>query len=88
MQFSNQHFTISSAMTQSLLNKAAANPRFMFLIDGFGAVLTAFLSGVVLVRFEEFFGMPSNIMSILAIIACAFAAYSFTCAALNRVYSE
>ncbi len=56
-------------MIQSLLGKAVANPRFMFLIDGFGTVLTAFLSDVVLVRFEELFGMPSNVMSILAIIA-------------------
>lgn len=72
-------------MIQSLLDKAAAHPRIMFLIDGCGAVLTAFLSGVVLVRFEEFFGMPKNVLFILTAIACFFAVYSFTCAALNVV---
>jgi hypothetical protein len=70
-------------MIQSFLNKAAAQPRAVFLMDGLGAALTAFLSGVVLVRFEELFGMPQRVLLALTAIACGFAVYSFTCAALN-----
>ena len=51
----------------------------LFLIDGFGAVVTAFMLGFVLSSFETLFGMPQNILFILAGIACCFAIYSFSC---------
>lgn len=53
-------------------------PKKLFLIDGLGALLSAFLLGFVLVRFESNFGMPRNVLYILAFIACVLAAYSLT----------
>jgi len=45
-----------------------ANPKILFLIDGFGAVLSAFLLGVVLVTFENQIGIPSKTLYFLASI--------------------
>lgn len=62
---------------QQFLNKI--NPRKLFLIDSLGALLSAFLLGYVLVKFESTFGMPPKVLYILASIAGAFAVYSFVC---------
>ena len=51
-------------------------------MDSLGALLTAFLLGVVLANFESTFGMPRKILYILALIACLFAVYSFSCYSL------
>lgn len=56
-----------------------ADSRKLFLIDGLGALLSAFLLGIVLIRFEAAFGMPRNILYFLSLIACALATYSLTC---------
>jgi hypothetical protein len=53
------------------------NARNFLLIDALGAMLSAFLLGVVLVEFENFFGMPFNVLCLLSLIACVFAGYSF-----------
>ncbi len=55
------------------------NPKTLFLIDSLGALLSAFLLGVVLVRFESVFGMPRKALYFLSSIACVFAVYSFSC---------
>jgi hypothetical protein len=52
------------------------NAKKLFLSDGLGALLSAFLLGVVLVRFESTFGMPRNVLFFLSITACIFAGYS------------
>lgn len=44
-----------------------------------GALLTAFLTGVVLRMFVNTFGMPPKLLSILSILACIFAVYSMSC---------
>ena len=62
-----------------MLDYITKNPRQLFLIDGLGAMLTAFLTGIVLVYFESFFGMPKSILVPLALVACGFAIYSLTC---------
>jgi len=49
----------------------------VFLIDAIGAVVTSFLLAAVLRTFNEYFGMPKNILSLLSIVAIA--AYSFSC---------
>jgi hypothetical protein len=64
---------------QQTVNKMVLNPKRLFLIDFFGAVLSAFLLGIVLVKLESIIGMPSNVLYILAILACGFAVYSFLC---------
>jgi hypothetical protein len=68
-------------MTQqnNYINKIAANPRQLFLIDGLGALLSTFLLGVVLVQFEDFFGIPTNVLYFLAFLPCLFAIYDFYC---------
>lgn len=54
-------------------------PSTLFLIDGFGALLSAFLLGVILVEFESTFGMPKETLYLLAFIPCVFAIYDFGC---------
>lgn len=49
------------------------------MIDGFGAILSAFLLGVVLVKFEEIFGIPSSVLYFLAIIPVFFVIYDVYC---------
>ena len=58
-----------------LINK----PRQLFLIDGVGALLSAFLLGVVLVKLERFFGIPPSALYVLAAIPIGFAIYDFIC---------
>lgn len=60
-------------MTMKLLNS-----KKLFLIDGLGALLSAFLLGIILVRFESVFGMLPDVLHFLAAIACVLAAYSLT----------
>ncbi len=52
-------------------------PKKLILIDSLGALLSAFLLGVILVRFESSFGMPRKILYFLAMTASAMAIYSF-----------
>ncbi len=51
----------------------------LFLADGLGALLTAFMLGVILIRYESAFGMPRHVLYPLALIAGLFSIYSFTC---------
>jgi len=62
-----------------LITKAELNPKKLFLIDGIGAILSSFLLGVVLVKFEAIFGIPSSALYFLATIPIFFAIYDFYC---------
>lgn len=53
------------------------NPKKLFLIDGFGALLSAFLLGIVLVKFEPVFGIPAATLYVLAALPVFFAIYDF-----------
>ncbi|KAA3633635.1 MAG: hypothetical protein DWQ02_12830 [Bacteroidetes bacterium] len=66
-----------------IIKTISANPRKIFQIDGLGAILSAFLLGVILTTFEDFFGMPARVLYILAGIAAGFALYSLTYYFLN-----
>lgn len=69
-------------MTQKIQDqsgKLASFIKYIFLIDGLGALLTAFSLAVVLTTFEEHFGMPRDVLYGLAFVAGLFAVYSFTC---------
>lgn len=55
------------------------NPKTFFIIDGLGALLSAFLLGVVLVQFESSFGMPKESLYFLAFLPCLFALYDLVC---------
>lgn len=54
-------------------------PQKLFLVDSLGALLSAILLGLILARFEKIFGMPQNVLYILAVIPCIFTVYSFLC---------
>ena len=51
----------------------------LFLLDGFGALVSAFLLGVVLVRLESYFGIPKKALYVLAGLPCFFMLYDFYC---------
>lgn len=55
------------------------NPKKLFLIDSLGGLLSAFMLGVALVRFEDTFGMPPRVLYALAFLACLFFVYSLFC---------
>ena len=52
-------------------------PKLLFILDGVGAMLSAFLLGVVLVRLEKIFGLPSSTLYFLATLPIIFAIYDF-----------
>lgn len=62
-----------------ILDKITSNPKRLLGIDGLGALLSAFFLGVVLVRFEDYFGMPRTVLYALSLVACLFAIYSICC---------
>lgn len=64
---------------QKIINNFVANPKKLFLIDGLGAVVSAFSLGVALVYFESIVGMPKNVLYLLAFIPCIFVIYSISC---------
>ncbi|MEP1033040.1 hypothetical protein [Ekhidna sp.] len=51
----------------------------LFLIDGIGATASAIFLGIILVRFNEWIGMPVNVLYILAALAVVFGCYSLSC---------
>lgn len=59
------------------MNNITSNPKHLFLLDCLGALLSAFLLGIVLPSFEPIFGMPNKILYGLAALAGLFAIYSF-----------
>ena len=64
---------------KKLFNKLILNPKRLFLIDGFGAFVTAFFMFAILRTFNEYFGMPKMTLDFLSIISLAFSVYSFCC---------
>lgn len=58
------------------------NGRTIFLVDGLGALLTACCLGVLL-HHEDTFGMPTNYLSILIILASLFSMYALSCYSIN-----
>lgn len=60
------------------------SPRKMLLIDGIGAVITSFMLGVVLVQFNDYIGMPLNVLYLLATVVLGFAIYSCSAYALAK----
>ncbi|GAB5465247.1 MAG: hypothetical protein Kapaf2KO_06830 [Candidatus Kapaibacteriales bacterium] len=65
--------------TKRMLEWGNANPKKLFQIDGFGALLSAILLGVVLVKLEYLFGIPKPTLYFLASLPCLFAIYDFYC---------
>ena len=61
------------------LKALSLNPQKIFLIDGCGAILSAFSLGVVLVKLTKIFGIPASTLYLLAALAISFAMYDFYC---------
>lgn len=55
------------------------SPYQLFLLDGVGALVSAFCLGVLLVYFNALIGMPVKCLYFLAGLACCFACYSLGC---------
>ncbi len=51
------------------------NPRHLFWVDGLGALLSAFLLGIVWVEWQGYFGLPTLYLYVLAILPLFFVAY-------------
>lgn len=66
-------------MGLSVVEHLTKNPRTLFLLDGVGGFLTAFLIGVVLTRWQTHIGMPLAILYRLAIIGLLCGLYSLSC---------
>ncbi len=64
---------------QQLIDKIYLKPKSLFLIDAFGAIISAFLLGVVLVELESVFGIPLPTLYLLALLPGGFAVYDFHC---------
>lgn len=62
-----------------MIDRIFTNPVKIFLIDSLGAFVTAILIGLLLTRFQEFIGMPVEILFGLAGIAVFFCIYSLSC---------
>ena len=63
----------------ALITKFSEQPKKLFLIDGFGALVTAILIGVVLTQLSSLMGLLKIILFQLAVIAIIFTVYSFSC---------
>lgn len=66
-------------MNNNFMKNRDISIRKMILIDGLGALLSAFLLGVVLVNFQSYFGIPKPSLYFLAALPCFFAIYDFIC---------
>lgn len=62
-----------------LINQLSTNPKRLFLLDGIGALISAFFLGGVLVQLESLIGMPVQVLYVLAGMALIFAGYSLSC---------
>lgn len=64
---------------QQITDRISSNPKQLFLLDGFGALLSSFLLGVILVEFKNLFGIPVPTLYFLAILPGTFAIYDLYC---------
>jgi len=64
-------------MFQKIINPFSLHPKKLFLIDGLGAMLSAFLLGIVLVELENIFGIPTSVLYCLATFPTFFALVDF-----------
>ncbi len=65
---------------RTVVNRITTNPRKLFLLDSAGAFLDALLLGGLLASFPHFFGMPLEVLYVLATMALLYGVYSLGCA--------
>lgn len=66
-------------MLRKLTSKIENAPKFIFILDGLGAIFTAFSLGIVLVRLESLFGIPKSTLLTLSIIPLMYLVYDCFC---------
>lgn len=66
-------------MLRKLANKIKTQPKYIFILDGFGAIFTAFSLGVVLVHLEDIFGIPVATLKLLSIFPLFYLGYDIFC---------
>lgn len=64
-------------MINKIVTWGCLHPKRIFLLDGIGALLSAFMLGIVLVNMEEVFGIPVNMLYLLAALPVLFAIFDF-----------
>ena len=64
---------------QKVIKSITQEPKKLFLIDGYGALLSSLLYGMVLSRYESVFGVPQKTVYFLGVLAGLYAVYSFSC---------
>ncbi|MEJ8843897.1 hypothetical protein WG954_16010 [Lacibacter sp. H375] len=64
---------------QKITNLLTQNPKIIFLVDGIGAFVTAFLLFAVLRTYHEFIGLPGTTLTYLSVVAAGFSVYSLGC---------
>lgn len=64
---------------QKQIDYLSTHPRKLFLLDGIGAIVSAFFLGIVLVQINGKIGLPVSTLYILAAMAVFFAIYSLSC---------
>ncbi|MFD2033569.1 hypothetical protein ACFSKL_02145 [Belliella marina] len=65
--------------TSKVFYALTSNSKRLFLVDGLGAFITAFLLFVIMGTMSEYFGMPESVLMILAVIASVFCIFSISC---------
>lgn len=61
--------------SNKLIKSYTNNPSRLYLLDGAGALLSAFMLGVVLVALQQIVGIPIWSLLLLAAIPCCFVVY-------------
>lgn len=64
---------------EKIIKWGIVNPKKVFLADAFGAMISAFLLGFVLVELYYYFGIPVAVLYFLAVLPCLFAMFDFYC---------
>jgi len=60
-----------------MIDSFLENPKKLLLLDCIGALVSAFMLGVVLVRLESYFGIPVKTLYFLAFLPCLFALFDY-----------
>lgn len=62
-----------------MISRIKKDPKYIFLLDGFGAFISMLFLGVVLVVLEPFFGIPKHVLFVLASLPFFFLLYDVYC---------
>ena len=69
----------------SFLKNLNSKPRALFIIDGFGALVSAFFIGFVLVKFQPFIGLSKSTLYFLAVFPTILIVYNVYCYFRNPI---